>query len=67
MNIEQALTLVNEMLSLDMRKTISGKELKGIKPDQDNGGTCKLYLSRNDCKELANAFQILADDLKEMV
>lgn len=64
MKPEDALSLVNEFLSLDLGKTHSGQEFKGVKLDREYGGTYKLYLNKQDCKELAEAFQILSDSLK---
>lgn len=61
--MSDAITEINELLSLDLVITIKKDFSKGRKPDPDEGGTCKLYLDKKDCLALSEAFAKLAEEI----
>ena len=61
--LETLLTELNETLGLDLVRTYNGDELKGVKINHEDGGTCKFYLNSNDCRDLAEAFSKLSEIL----
>lgn len=65
MDQRTALQLINEFLGLGLGPTFKGDELKGMKPDADEGGTRKFYLGYWDCNDLAEAFAIMTSALRE--
>lgn len=54
---------INDFLGLDLVITVNEQEAKGIRPS-DDGGRCKLYLGKEDCLALAEAFTELSNRLK---
>jgi hypothetical protein len=63
--MEEALRIINEHLSLELGLTCRGDEVKGIRPDSDDGGVCNLYLNKRDLLALGAAFIALASSIKE--
>jgi hypothetical protein len=64
MNNEEALNEVNDTLGVALGMTVRGDEYKGVKIDHEDGGTHKFYLNKQDCERLAEAFAIMAANLK---
>jgi hypothetical protein len=61
----EALETLNVHLNLDLLITVKGDELKGRCPDLDEGGTQRLYLTADDCESCAQAFAVLASELRK--
>lgn len=61
-NIDEALELLADMLGMELRGTVFNKTFKGLMRSLEDPS---VVLSKTDCKELANAFQTLADNLTE--
>lgn len=63
MTRDEALERVNRQLCINARITHRGDEVKICTPDEE-GGTSKDYLGAQECEALAEAFRVLATELR---
>lgn len=65
MNTNEAIDMVNDLLSISAAITVTGKEVKCWCPDEQDGGVSKTYLSEQACIQLSLAFATLAEAMRD--